>query len=453
MKNKLLLSLTLGLAGASSLMASTVDIYLTGSTAFRGNCYTACQRLFVGGAPTIYYGDAAHGGTGSGWSSTTASWVMTGTPITGLTNLQGNTLNIHGLFTGSIQGLQTVEQKTKLIFPAPSGTPSQNCNAYVTNTPTIGFSDASGASAPFPVTGNYLEENVCVQPFVFVKANSGGVLTNINNVSLEQMVYGIPNGRIPLSAWTYQPTDTNTFIYLLQRTKDSGTRRCETADMGYQYNDTVGIYIYDTTANNFYLPSVLANNSVGLAPNGVIGTAGPGLGNANMNWGYGYIGGGDIKSALGNANAANTSISYLSIADGKGIVSGNNWSQVVSYNGVWPTLAGAGIHGNTGTNDYSPVTQGYYPLWGLEVLVHPINPGLIADQNVTASQLGDQTQPGTFMGLFNAQTAINGGSPLTGSIENEIELTKPAGATAIRLSDMRSNRQTGSAIGGEIYPF
>ena len=53
------------------------------------------------------------------------------------------------------------------------------------------------------------------------------------------------------------------------------------------------------------------------------------------------------------------------------------------------------------------------------------------------------------MGVFNAQTAINGGSPLAGSIENEIELSKTGGATAIRLSDMENYRQS---VGGIIYP-
>src|ERR1017187_8027782 len=117
MKKTLLLTLALGLAGAPSLVAGNVDVYITGSTAFRANVYTACQRLFATGTGTpVFYGDAAHGGAGSGFSSKTASWAMKGAPITQLTNLQGNTLIIHGLFTGSIQGIQTTEQGTKLIF-------------------------------------------------------------------------------------------------------------------------------------------------------------------------------------------------------------------------------------------------------------------------------------------------------------------------------------------------
>jgi hypothetical protein len=446
MKKTLLLTLALGLAGAPSLMAGTVDVYVTGATAFRASAYTACTKLF-NPAPNIYYGDAAHGGANSGFSSGTAAWAMTGTPVSTLTNIQGNTLVVHGLFTGSIQGIQTVEQNTKLIFPNADGSVNGNCSTYRTNSPTIGFSDASGDSSPYPATGNYLEEQVCVQPFVWTKSTATvGAVTNINNVTWEQAKYGIPRGRIPLSSWTGKVTDTNTFVYLAQRSKDSGTRRCETAGIYFQYVDPVGIYIYDYTNNFFYTPTTLAATLFGASPNGVVGAAG--LNNVNLNWGYGYVGGGDIKNSLNNGNAANQAISYLSIADAKGVGSAN-WNNVVSFNGLWPTAAGAGIHGNAGTNDYSPITLGYYPCWGLEVVVHPINPGLISDQTITKTQLGDQTTPGSFMGVFNAQTLINGGSPIVGSIENEIELSKIGGAIAIRLSDMLNSR---SAVGGTISP-
>lgn len=455
MKKTLLLTLALGLASAPSLMAGNVDVYITGSTAFRANVYTACQKLYVGQNPTIYYGDAAHGGASSGFSSKTAIWTMTGSPITALTNLGNNTLVIHGLFTGSIQGLQTTETSTKLVWAAASGTAGGNCNAYVTNSPTIGFSDASGSVSPYPAQGNFFEEEVCVQPFVMCKsAATVGAVTNINDVTWEQLEYGIPAGRIPLAAWTYKAADTNTFVYLMQRTKDSGTRRCESQGEYYQFNDTVGVYIYDYTNNLFYTPTVTANAAYGDSPNGVIGTAGPGNNNANLNWGFGYIGGGNIANSLNNPSANNQAIAYLSIGDSKSVGSAN-WANVVSYNGIWPTAAGAGIHGNAGTNDFSPITLGYYPLWGYEVFVRPINPGGIADQDITQFELtgasGTDTAdyPGSFLGVFNAQSLNNGGVVTVGSIEDEIILSQPSGATGITLAAMVNSRQQ---VGGTIYP-
>lgn len=456
MKKIMLLSLAVGFVGASPLVAATIDVYLTGSTAFRANVYTACQKLYVGGVPNTYYGDAAHGGAGSGFSSKTASWVMTGTPITQLTNIQGNTLVIHGLFTGSIQGMQTVEQSTRLAFAQPSVTGTINglCDTYVTNSPTIGFSDASGDATPYPATGNYAQEDVAVIPFVICKSRATGNVSNyVNNISWEQLEYGIPQGQIPVSAWSNKdgPDRTNNFIYLLQRTLDSGTRRVETAQQYYGYGDSVGIYIFDKTNQFFYQPSSSANSSVGNYPYGVVGPAG--VGNVNLNWGYGYVGGGDIANVLNYTSSSNQSIGYLSIGDAKS-VGATNWNNVISFNGLWPTAAGVSIHGAiTGaTNDFSPITSGFYPCWGAEVLVHIINPSANppGDQNITQTQLGNNTTPGTFLSVFNGQTLINGGNPLTGSIENEIELSKTNSATAIRLSDMNSNR---GSVGGGISPF
>jgi hypothetical protein len=464
MKKILLLNMALGVAGASSLMAGTVDVFITGSTAFRANVYSACTKLYPGASPIIYYADAAHGGAGSGFSSSTASWVMTGTPITSLTNIQGNTLVIHGFFTGSIQGLQTTEQGTKLVFAQPVGTPGGNATTYTTNAPTIGFSDASGTASPYPASGNFVEENVCVQPFVWVKSIASGAVTTISNITWEQVEFGIPNGRIPLSAWSYNIADTNKFVYLMQRTKDSGTRRCETQGAYYQFNDTCTTYIYDYTNNYFYGgpnnlvgAPVNTNTFFGGFPAGVIGTEGPGLGNANMNWGFGYIGGGDIKNSLNNGNAANQAIGYLSIADAKGVNNGGgNWSTVVSYNGIWPTVAGSGIHGNSGTNDYSPITLGYYPLWGFEVLVHPTSSSsssTILGQDLTYNQLGDEYTPGSFMGVLNAQSYLNGGVVTVGSIENEIILSQPGGATGIPIATMQNGVNTRPSVGGTIYPL
>ncbi len=457
MKKTLLLTLALGLASAASLTAGTVEVFLTGSTAFRQNCYAATQKLFVGGLPNTYYGDAAHGGADSGFSSGTASWVMTGTPIPGLTNIQGNTLIVHGLFTGSVQGIQTVEDHQKLIFPVASGTVSGLCSGYVTNSPTIGFCDASSSSTPYPADQFACnEESVAVVPFVYAKADvAGGALANITNITYEQVRYGIPAGRLPLSMWTGSESDTNTFIYMVQRTLDSGTRRAETACSGYAFGDGVGIYIWNETSKVWYPgtnTSVIALSGNGT--NGVVGASG--LNNANLGWGGGYVAGGDVRDhALKDTSANNLSVGFLSFSDCRTLGVGSNWKTVIPCNGIWPTAAGSGVHGNIGTNDFSPITQGYYPIWSEEIVVYPtdIDNFGSGDNKITTFQLGSQNDPGSFVWLFNYQTKSHPGTAVkAGSIENEIELSKTAvnGATAIRLSDMRANR---SAVGGVISPY
>lgn len=459
MKNQLLLTMALGLAGATSLTAGTVDVYITGSTAFRANAYTACTKLYSS-APTIYYADGAHGGGSQGLSKS-PSWVMTGSPATSLTNLQGNTLVIHGLFTGSIQGLQSVENSQKLTWAQPVGSGSPLISSsYVNNSPTIAFSDCSGSATPFPATGNYVEENVCVQPFVVVKSQGNpSIMTNITNLSWEQYEYGVPNGFLPLESWDNNMSDTNVLVYILQRTKDSGTRRCSTQGNYYQYNDPVGSFIWDATNADYYYANNLTvatnfNNGFSNSPTAyatVIGSEGPGLGNANLAWGPGYIGGGDIANALAVNNNNNNAIAMLSMGDAKSVVSGSNWANVISFNGLWPTRAGVGIHGNTGTNDFSPITLGFYPIWGYEVIVYPSNPATVAagDQDISANQLGTGGTPGTFLGVFNAQSFNNGGTVIAGSVENEIVLSQPGGATGIPLAAMVASR---ASVGGLITP-
>jgi len=467
MKKTLLLLAALGLAGVASLQAGTVDVYITGSTAFRANVYTACTKLFAS-APNIYYGGTAYGGNGK-LSSKDLSWVMTGTPITTLTNVYGfgnspssTTLNIHGLFTGSIQGLKAVETAQQLVWAKPQGTLNGTANAYSTNSATLAFSDSDNAACPYIVTGNYEQESVAVQPFVMVRAHTSlNGVTNINNVSWEQMYHAIPHGRLPLSAWTYHDSDSNNWVYLCERTRDSGTRRTFTAGEFYPYGD-IGVYCYDNTnSHGWYTPAQLAPAGLAIGTgltygdgtNGVMSAGGYGFdGNVNLLWGNGYVAGSDVANTLNINKADNQSIGVLSVSDAASVGGSTNWGCVISLNGLWPTVGGTNLNGNVGTNDYSPITSGFYPLWGYEVVVHPINPGLISDQDITQAQLGDWLTPGTFEGVFNYQTINNGGgSTLTGSLENEIQLSKTGspGATAIRLSDMQVGR---SSVGGEIFP-
>jgi hypothetical protein len=452
MKKTLLLALAFGLAGAAPLRAD-VNVYITGSTAFRANVYSACTRLFNTASNFgVIYGDAIHGGDGTTGSGNT-SWAMIGT-ATNTLSFANSKLIVHALFTGSIQGIQSVENAQPLVFPNSGaiGTVVTAGSSYVTNSPTIAFSDTASAATPaFDVLnfgGAFGEEQVAVQPFVFCKSLApGGAITNISNISWEQVRTAIPNGRIPYSAWTGKLADTNTYIYLLNRTADSGTRVTTISEVLYPYNQAVTIYNYDHAALAFYK----ANNSLfattGTTGFGVIGSA-PGVGNANLGWGPGYIGGGDLRSGLKYTDLANQSIGYLSLSDARTGGTNGNWGTVLSFNGTWPTAQGAAINNVTITNDFSPVTLGAYPFWTYEVVVYPtadpVNGGM------TQAQLGDQNTPQSFLGVLDSQTLFNGGVPILGSLEYEIQTSKtnaPAFATAIRLSEMTAAR---GSVGGTI---
>jgi hypothetical protein len=448
MKKTLLLTLALGLASALPL-AAQVNLYITGSTAFRKQVYTACTKLFTTvPSVSISYGDAAHGGDGTIGNGNT-SWVMSGNAASTITNLSGGQFIIHGLFTGSIQGIQSVENAQGLIFAQP-GVNGALATTYVTNAPTIAFSDTASAATPSydaSLFSGLGEEQVAVQPFVFVKSlASSGPVTTITNISWEQVRYDYLKGRIPYSSWTGNPADTNSYVYLANRTLDSGTRVTTLSEVSYPYGQSAKIYIFDTNASAFYLANNSLFNTNGLTGFGVIGSS-PGNGNANLAWGSGYIAGGDLRAGLKYTDPHNQAIGYLSLSDAASLGSSANWGAVIAFNGSWPTVGGPSINGNTGTNNFSPVCMGNYPFWSYEVVVYPTG----GNSDVTAFQLGDQQTGGTILGVLDSQTIFNGGSPISGSLEFEIESSKTGspGATAIRLSDMQATR---GSVGGTIFP-
>jgi len=436
MKKHLILTLAASLAAV--LPSKALDLYITGSTAFRANVTTACSNLFDSPIINYYGGTSATGGDGKAYPKA-AQWVMSGTVSNTISALGQTPLTIHALFTGSIQGIETVEAGTKLLFLAADGVTT------LTNTPTIAFSDASSSVTPYPVSGTayYAEEKVAVQPFVFAKSIIGGVMNNVTNITSGEAQFMIKSGRINLSAFTGNTADHGTYVYTAERTKDSGTRLTFFKEEGFPYNQNISTYVLDlntadsTTYGTWFKPTT----------NYVVGPVGNG--GANLNWGNGYVGGGDIATALATNLSGNMAVGALSISDAKSIGTTANWAQVIAYNGVWPTVAGPGIAGNTGTNDFTPILTGKYSFWGYEVVVYPtVDPSTISsDQNLTAAELGNGRTPGTILGVLDVLGS--GGTPALGSLEHEIWASEPTGATAIRISDMSASR---SAPGGTITP-
>ena len=440
MKKILVMTLLAGLAGVTQLRADT-DIYITGSTAFRASAAAAIYKMFS--TVTVGYADTAQvaGGTTDAWSTSGTKnyvWTVSGTPVSTLTNITG-TLTVHANFTGSVQGVKAVQTAAKFTFLDKSGI---DTTAHViTNSSTIAFSDVFAFSTAYPEPSGFGEDTVAIQPFVFVKSESPTV-AGITNITWQEAKALISLGSLPLSFWTLNGGSTN--VYMINRTRDSGTRRTILGELDLKYAAPFPV--------NIYYPSALAftnyNNSVAGTTNNVVGAS---LGNLvnNLQWGPGYVGGGDIKSELALADVQNAAVSFLSFSDAKGI-SGVNWNYVLSYNGNWPTLAGAGIHGQTtGTNDFTPILTGQYSTWAEEVVDYP-TASLPSDQDVSLTQLGTGSTPGSFLGVLDYQSG-GSGTYVVGSLENEIILSgaSAVGNTAIPLWQMKVNH---NGIGGVSAP-
>ena len=405
MKKSILFALLGGILGATSVMAANYDMYITGSTAFRANAFTACQKLYDGGTPA-----SANNGTGSPASSD-SRWTMTGTCANlGLTS-GSDTLTIHALWTGSVQGLSGLANKDQLVFLASA---TAGNTTLKTNSCSAAFSDVFSSPTLAPLSSaSFNEKKCCLQPFVFVKSVAPGGVQSITNVNWQQLQYLLGNGSAPLSYFTGKASDATTNIYLIHRTLDSGTR--VTTVQEAQFIGTIPITYYDPTSDS-YIPATTNRGPAAFGP--------------------GYVGGGDVKSIMQASGIGNQSIAYLSIGDAKGIT-GVNWSQMLAYNGQYP-IANYVPGTAPSTNDYSPICYGKYSFWAYEMLDYPKSGqwGTYSDQNLTFTQLD------------NIMKKMYGTG--TGSVDEEVRLSEAAGtATAVRLTESVVTR---SAVGGPIAP-
>jgi hypothetical protein len=420
MKKTCLLTLLGCTLAAAPVMAANYDLWITGSTAFRPNVFAACQKIFDGGAPAnaINSSGAAPGGGDN-------NWAMSGTCTNLGVTTGSDTLTIHGLFTGSVQGQHSILNNDLLGFVG-----SATSSAIVSNYATVAFSDVFSKPTIVPLTSGFVEQPVAIQPFAFVKSTAPVGVSKITGVSFQQIQSMIVPGTAPLSYFTGSLADTNV-IYLLHRSLDSGTR--VTTIQETKSSGVVKIRYWDNIGHGF-------TNA---------GTLGPAL------YGPGYTSGGNVRTALQGGDSANQSIAYLSMADAQTITT-TNWSNILTYNGLYPvanwtpTNTPAGGSGQVGngtatTNDYSNVTSGRYSFWAFECLDYPTS-------TQWTSQSGQNLNYSTqFTPLVNRMIATYSGTALNGSIDYEIELSKTIApyATAVRINDSAVAR---SAVGGVISP-
>lgn len=402
-------------------MAANYDLWITGSTAFRGNVTAACQKIFDGGAPANQI--ASDGTTPSGSQN---SWAMSG-PCAVANIVSPDTLTIHGLFTGSVQGLHAIQNNDLLGFLG-----NATSTTVVSNYATIAFSDANSKYTISPLSSGFTETAVAILPFVFVKSTAPTGVSKIQNITFQQIQSMITPGTAPLSYFTGNYTsDYGTNVYLLHRSLDSGSR--VTVFQETKSSGTVKIRYWDALNHTF--------------TNG--GVLGPAL------YGAGYVGGGNVVTALQGYDPNNQSIAYLSFSDAQKITT-TNWSNILKYNGLYPIAnwtpsnTPAGGSGQVGsgtvtTNDFSPVCDGQYSFWVFEILAYP-------NSTQWASQSGQNLDYNTqFTPLVNRLTATYTGTPLNGAIDYEIELSKTIApyATAVRITDGNVSRK---AVGGTIAP-
>jgi len=404
MKKILTLSVLAGLIGAISAPAQTKDIYITGSTAFRSQAYTAIKTgLFSATGFTEYP-------SGAGASPGNSQWIMSGTMPT----LFGSTpVVVHANFTGSVQGIYSLYNNTdtKTYYKDTSGN-------LITNTASCAFSDVDSISTSYPLSpASYRELHVAIQPFVWVRNAACSIA--ISNVTIQQLQEFMPLGEINLSYFTGNPNDNANNVWLVNRSLDSGTRVTAYADANVSGSPVVWYWNTNAAMYSGYIGFVVATNYLG-----------PSL------FSYGYVGGGDVSAAM---NLATTNaLAYLGLADAKNV---NGGLDILTYNGFTPSSdIKTGVAVPTSPS-FDKVINGQYSYWAYECLDYP-----------KTISYGGQDISGTDVDTFcralagyNSLYQFVPGS--TGSIDSVLATATPV--VAVRLGQMNVGRQ---AVGGPISP-
>jgi hypothetical protein len=228
---KILLAGLLALSTAGIAQAQTV-IHITGSTAFRSAVHTAITHILV---PGFTYG---YSGTSFGGANQA---IFTGTANTN----GGIPVIIKTSWSGSLAGIETVSQAyastvgtflTNTTPQSTTGSSNAPSNYDPPCQPEVCMNDGYQYDSSYP-TPALTEITVGVVDFKFVKNH--GAPSSITNITplLAQALW--KNGYLPLSMWSGNTSDSNTFVYATGRDPDSGTRKTAFLETGIQIFDSI----------------------------------------------------------------------------------------------------------------------------------------------------------------------------------------------------------------------
>ena len=336
-----------------------------GSTAFRANVARSMALIFghQGGSLSSTICD-----TNGTSSASHITWVGT------MPNLFGaNSVVVHGSYSGSIAGIQSLSQQQAVsAYYGSSESPNGTAGGSVSHIADLAFSDVFQGSTIW--TTPALEEGlgiygtnefVAVQPFTFTKSVNGGT-ANISNISQWQVRQLLAGGNVPMSLLTGNSGDTAT-VYLVGRNPDSGTRLTAELDTVFQGSEV--LYQPDGSCNW----SISAGYSSGSGVSGVLaGTCGPAIG-------------------------------YLGLSDSKNVNGGAN---MITYNGRLPFVGTVG-QALPATPDFTPIIMGQYSYWSYEHLFEKAGLSTDGSDNVSMFRNALIQEVISDIAGTGAQTALN----------------------------------------------
>jgi hypothetical protein len=367
------------LASANFASATPLNLYITGSTAFRSNVEKALRTQVFD----------ADGQLAIGFNGTTQDKqncaVYHG-------NIGGVDWIIETAWSGSEAGIQTVAGAVSINFLNPSllGAPGSTTNSLddvtqtgyagtqaVSQIPDTDLSDTAQAASQFnglfrsvtyPALNEAATAPIGINVFKFI-ANKGSSLTGITSQQVRALYSA---GKLSLAFFTGNNADEANSVYCTGRNPDSGTRVTELLETGYGTATSIVKHFQPQTSGGAFI-----NGSTGglvgklvVWPNETINGIPANNGNS------GYSSGGNLAKSLNNDftnggagivvgtttfnNGGAHSLSFVGYASsndadaqiGAGVVE-------LAYNGVK-----VGVSADYNTNTL--LTEGQYTFWSKE---------------------------------------------------------------------------------------
>ena len=331
----------------SSAYATGTDVYITGSSAFRGALMAYLRGKLTNTRATF---DKATNADPTLSVDASSFIVMSGN--WDADNSHRTTFFLS--FTGSVAGIRDVAGPVAQTFLVKPSDFETNDNYKLATSPygvkatVTKNADGSLASPAFPHNADFgfsdvfqestiytnplIDTPVAVLPFTWITA-PGGSAAGITNMTPQIAQTLFKTGTLSLSLFTGAAGDASKLVYALGRTDDSGTRMSAMAETG------VGV---SATLKQYYP-----------------------VGNPVTSYTYqgngGYVSGGDLSTIMKNATTAANgfNVSYMGISDADATTPSG--AAYLSHNGV--------LYSTDLATAKAQVTEGKYTFWCYEHLI------------------------------------------------------------------------------------
>jgi hypothetical protein len=423
---------------ASVASANTIQyVHIAGAPAYRQDSIAVIKSVvssFPGAGETGAYNKVLNPSTGAvdPANASAEQWYIpnfsSGVDLVISLSLTGSTASVESVASGSTaleQNFIPDADSTSSLIASPNNTGSLPLNEL--HVPDFALSDTFQATTPFNGTitvrqgstgsqrnsytfASLNSTQLAIEPYVWV-GTPGLAARGVTNITTAQAQNLYQNGKLPLSFFTGNSSDSNSYVYALTRDPGSGSRLIALAETGVGVTTSIKTYeptVTGATADslgNFVKGTI--SGSVPLYPAGVIKSTqiyDPNAGDT----GYPSFGTGDqtgLIAAITSTPTVNSSspstaqffVAYFNPTDAAEAVAAG--SEQLTYNGVAYSQAN--------------LQSGLYTFWSYE---QALAPGTLSSQASTI--LTDLTNAwpnvplstGVQLSGVNVSRAVDGGT-------------------------------------------